>query len=103
MKIITHFEREIAEVKLGQTGELVLSGLSDQRVAFAVQQITPVATAMEGRNFFRVEAHMLDHSDRVRPGMEGVGKIAIDERNLLWIWTHSLFDWLRAWAWKWLP
>ena len=96
-------EREIAEVKLGQTGELVLSGLSDQRVAFAVQQITPVATAMEGRNFFRVEAHMLDHSDRVRPGMEGVGKIAIDERNLLWIWTHSLFDWLRAWAWKWLP
>jgi multidrug resistance efflux pump len=96
-------ERDIASVDLGQTGELTLSGLPDQRLGFAVQQITPVASQEEGRNFFRVEAHLQTPSVRVRPGMEGVGKITVGERKLIWIWTHSLTDWLRTWVWKQLP
>jgi hypothetical protein len=35
--------------------------------------------------------------------MEGVGKVLIGERKLIWIWTHSMVDWLRLWVWKWLP
>jgi hypothetical protein len=35
--------------------------------------------------------------------MEGVGKIAIDRRLLLWIWTHQAVDWLRLQLWSWLP
>lgn len=96
-------ERDIAILDIGQTGELTLSGLSDQRMDFSVQQITPVSTQQEGRNYFRVEAHLETPSDRVRPGMEGVGKVTIGDRKLIWIWTHSLVDWLRSWAWKELP
>ena len=96
-------ERDIASVNLGQDGELTLSGLSDQSLAFAVQQITPVSTQQDGRNYFRVEARLNTLTDRVRPGMEGVGKIAIGDRKLVWIWTHSFVDWLRSWAWKQLP
>jgi RND family efflux transporter MFP subunit len=96
-------ERDIASVVIGQNGELELSGLPNQRMAFAVQQITPVSTTLEGRNYFRVEAHLANPPDRLRPGMEGVGKISTDERKLIWIWTHSLVDWLRTWAWKVLP
>jgi hypothetical protein len=70
---------------------------------FAVQEITPVSTTQEGRNFFRVEANLESPSARVRPGMEGIGKIVTGERKLIWIWTHSLLDWLRLAAWKWLP
>jgi len=33
--------------------------------------------------------------------MEGVGKIVINQRRLIWIWTHSLTDWLRLAWWKW--
>ena len=51
-------ERDIAYVQLDQKGELTLSGLPDRRLAFTVQQITPVASQEEGRNFFRVEAHL---------------------------------------------
>ena len=40
---------------------------------------------------------------RLRPGMEGVGKIDIDERKLVWIWTHSFTDWVRLWLWSWMP
>ncbi|MFZ1909058.1 MAG: HlyD family efflux transporter periplasmic adaptor subunit, partial [Burkholderiales bacterium] len=96
-------ERDIDDVKVGQQGELALSGMPSHPVHFAVKQITPVSTAQDGRNFFRVEAQLDHPSTRLRPGMEGVGKIAIGDRKLIWIWTHGLFDWLRLWAWKWLP
>lgn len=96
-------ERDIASIHVGQTGELTLSGLSDQGLDFSVQQITPVSSQQEGRNFFRVEAHLETPSEHIRPGMEGIGKIAIGDRKLIWIWTHSFVDWLRSWAWKQLP
>jgi multidrug resistance efflux pump/GAF domain-containing protein len=96
-------ERDIAFVQLDQTGELTLSGLPDRRLAFSVQQITPVASQEEGRNYFRVEAHLQAPSVRVRPGMEGVGKITVGPQRLIWIWTHSLVDWARTWIWKQMP
>ena len=96
-------ERDIARINIGQSGELTLSGLPDQRLDFSVRSITPVASQEEGRNFFRVEAHLQTSSDRIRPGMEGIGKITIGERKLIWIWTHSLTDWIRTWMWKQMP
>ena len=96
-------ERDIAYVQLDQAGELTLSGLPDRRLAFSVQQITPVASQEEGRNYFRVEAHLQTPSVRVRPGMEGVGKITVGPQRLIWIWTHSLVDWARTWIWKQMP
>jgi hypothetical protein len=35
--------------------------------------------------------------------MEGIGKVSVDRRSLLGIWTRSLTDWIRITAWKWLP
>jgi RND family efflux transporter MFP subunit len=95
-------ERDIAHIRVGQQGVLALSGMPDQPASFAVKQITPVSSVEDGRNFFRVEAQLDNPSVRMRPGMEGVGKIAAGDRKLIWIWTHSLVDWLRLWSWKWL-
>ena len=66
-------------------------------------KMTPVAVSEEGRNYFLVEARLDSVSERLRPGMEGFGKIEIDERKLVWIWTHGLIDWARLWLWSWLP
>jgi multidrug resistance efflux pump len=96
-------ERDISNIAVGQPGELTLSGMLSDRLAFHVEQITPISTPQEGRNFFRVEARLQSSAQRVRPGMEGVGKIEVGERKLIWIWTHSLVDWLRLSIWKWLP
>ena len=96
-------ERDIAQVHVGQPGELALSGMPDRRLRFAVKQITPVSTSEEGHNYFRVEAQLDDASARLRPGMEGVGKIAVGRRKLAWIWGHPLLDWLRLAAWRWVP
>ena len=96
-------ERDIAHVALGQGGELTVSSIPGERFAFKVTKITPVNTAKEGRNFFRVEGQLEGAAGRLRPGMEGIGKIYIDDRHLFWIWTHSLTDWVRLWLWSWLP
>ncbi len=97
-------ERDIADVGVGQRGELVLPSVPGDAFSIAVDKITPVSTAKEGRNYFRVEAHLMEKiSERLRPGMEGVGKITIDRRKLIWIWTHELIDWLRLKLWSWWP
>jgi RND family efflux transporter MFP subunit len=97
-------EQDIADVKVGQPGELVLTPMPGQRYAFKVVKITPVSTAADGRNLFRVEADLDPAADaRLRPGMEGVAKIDIGERRLAWVWTRRLVDWVTLKAWSWLP
>lgn len=96
-------ERDIGKVKEGQRGDLVLSGMVDKPLEFTIEQITPVSTAEEGRNFFRVEAKIKENSDLLRPGMEGIGKIGIDRQKLIWIWSHRLLDWLRLTFWSLWP
>ena len=96
-------ERDIAEVAPGQKGRLVLASIAGQSWAFSVVNVTSVTTAREGRNYFRVEGMLEEPSPRLRPGMEGVGKIEVGERRLIWIWTRRLVTWLRLTAWTYLP
>jgi hypothetical protein len=96
-------ERDIAQVKETQRGELVLPSLPGKHFPLTVSQITPVSTQKEGRNYFRVEARLDEHSVRLRPGMEGVGKITIDRRRLIWIWTHEMIEWISLKVWTWWP
>jgi multidrug resistance efflux pump len=96
-------ERDVGDISVGQRGNLLMSAFPHDPVPFQVEKITPVSTAKEGRNYFRVEAK-LDYNDaRLRPGMEGIGKIEVDSRHYVWIWTHQAFDSLRLMLWKWLP
>ena len=96
-------DRDIGRLVLGQPGELVLSSLPDRVLPFTVSAITPVATQVDGRNVFRIEALINGETSRLRPGMEGIGKVVVGKRSLLWIWTHKFFDWLRLSAWNWMP
>jgi len=97
-------ERDIGELAAGQTGQLALSGMPDETIPIRVDKITPVSTAEDGGNFFRVEATLAgDASAKLRPGMEGVGKIDIGERKLIWVWTHKITHWMRMFFWSWWP
>ncbi|WP_137180350.1 HlyD family efflux transporter periplasmic adaptor subunit [Roseomonas sp. AR75] len=96
-------ERDMRYVAQGQGGELVLTGLSGQSFPVAVSKVTPVANAQDGRNVFRVEATVTDPAARLRPGLEGVAKLSVEDRSLVWIWTRSLVDWVRMSLWAWLP
>ncbi len=96
-------ERDIRELNVEQSGEMVLAGRSDTVIPFQVTHITPVSESKEGRTYFRIEAALSEHMGFLQPGMKGVGKIMIGDRKLIWVWTRPLLDWLRLNLWTWWP
>jgi hypothetical protein len=96
-------ESQIADVKLGQHGELVVAALPEQVFPFTIERITPVAAVRDGSTYFAVDGRLDASSERLRPGMEGVGKIDIGKHRLIWIWSRSMLHWARLTAWKWVP
>lgn len=95
-------EREIGDLQPGQIGELALNSMPDETLPIELEKITPISSAEEGRNYFRVEARLLGAvSDKLRPGMEGIGKIHVERRKLIWIWTYKIVHWIRMFIWSW--
>jgi RND family efflux transporter MFP subunit len=96
-------ERDINAIVVGQESDLILPSMPGEKFPFVVEKITPVSIAKEGRNYFRIEGRLAQPSPHLRPGMEGVGKINVDRRRLIWVWTHEAIDWLRLQLWRWAP
>jgi len=96
-------ERDITRVAVGQKGRLALASMPQEEITLLIEKITPVSVVDQGRNFFRVEAVASGAIEKLRPGMEGVGKIEVERRKLIWIWTHKLTHWVRMWIWSWWP
>jgi len=92
-------EHDVADIDVGKPGELVMAALPRTPFSLSVHRVVPMAVSGEGRNFFRVDANLDQPSDLLRPGMKGVAKVQIEQRKLLWIWTHDLVERLRLWAW----
>lgn len=98
-------EHDIRDVEEGQVGRMVLSAVPDRSLPITIVRTTPVSEAADGHNFFLVEGRLdnVDHVERLRPGMEGVAKIQVDRRSLIWIWTQDIVDWFRLTLWRWWP
>lgn len=96
-------ERHILMVEPGQKGVMSLAAIAGQEIPLTVEKVTPVSTPEEGRNYFRVEAALDTAATPLRPGMEGVGKIAIREAPLAEVWTWQVVQWLRIQIWTWKP
>ena len=95
-------ERDMRFVELGQTGAVTLAGRPGRPIPFTITKITPVTSSEAGVNTFKVEARLDDIAVPLRPGLEGVAKIDTNSRSILWIWTHSSWDWLRLTLWKYI-
>lgn len=96
-------ETEVGAITAGQRGEVALAGLSDGALPLVVERVSGAADSDGGVNAFRVEARLQSDSVHLLPGLRGVAKISIDERRLIWIWTHALVEKTRLWLWRWLP
>jgi multidrug efflux pump subunit AcrA (membrane-fusion protein) len=93
-------EHDVAGLEAGKTGQLIIAALPEHRFPVSVIQVIPVAVAEDARNYFRVEASLDEPDSLLRPGMQGIAKIDIGERKMLWIWTHRLLDQLYLWFWS---
>ncbi len=96
-------EKSIERIASGQQGEFVVNAMPDQTFAFVVTSVTPVSALKDGQAYFRVEGRLKSSSEKLRPGMQGIGKITIGRKSLIWIWTHEITDVMRLWLWSVIP
>ncbi|MFM2112241.1 MAG: hypothetical protein RLZZ271_901 [Pseudomonadota bacterium] len=95
-------EGDIAWIRPGHKGVAMLAALAGEEIPFTVTLVTSVAQVSEGKNRFRIEAKPDAQIPSLRPGMEGVGKVSIEDARLVWIWTRKMSDWLRLQVWAYL-
>ncbi len=93
-------DRDIAAVESGQRGEVVLGALTEHKLPFVVERVTPVASARDGRNFFEVFAKLDTTHDLLQPGLRGVARIHSGERPIGWIASRRLLNWWRLTVWS---
>lgn len=93
-------EFDVALLETGQTGSLRLAGLPHEPVEVAISRIVPIADAVNGGNQFRVEGELVEASNQLRPGMQGVAKLVVGQGSLLRVWSRELVQRLQLWAWS---
>ena len=94
-------ENRIADLKLGQQGTLYLSALPETPFAFNLSKVTPLIETKDGASYFIAEGELQTKHQQLQPGMEGIGKVLIDERKRVSIWSREAQAWLRLKAWSW--
>ncbi|RKF13561.1 HlyD family efflux transporter periplasmic adaptor subunit [Roseovarius spongiae] len=96
-------EYDLGLVAPGQEGRAVLAGLPDTPVPFRVESIAAVSDPGEGENRFRVDATVSAPPPGLRPGLEGIAKIAAGETTLAHAWLRGTLVRARLLLWRWLP
>lgn len=97
-------EDRIADVQVGQEGELATASDPGKRVKFVVERVNPITEVVEQHNVIKVRVRLLEMDEqsksRIKPGLEGVAKITIPgKRSYAWLWTHRMINWLRMKLW----
>ncbi len=94
-------EQDIHELARGASGEIVFVSKPQVKFPIEVVSIDPVAQVKkEEGNVFSVRCRFSEGmADWWRPGMSGVAKISVEERNILWILTHRTIDFIRIRLW----
>lgn len=94
-------ESDVADLKPGQNGHLILAALPARTLPIRLERITPLATTENGHHYFTVYATLQGSMPALRPGMQGVVKIDVDRRSLLISRVARSFNWLRFKLWSW--
>ena len=80
-------------------GNLTATSYPNQRIAFIVERVHPMAEEENGRNVFKVRAGLDTTASWMRPGMEGIARVTVEKRHYAWIWSRRTVNWLRLKLW----
>ncbi len=93
-------EVDIHEVQLGTNAEVAFVSQPDQKFPVRITRIHPSSTINQDSNNFIIEAEFTENLENWwRPGMSGVAKIDVGDRNIFWILTHRTVDFFRMYFW----
>ena len=96
-------EKQVVDVQQNFRGVLNLKALPGTDINFTVDKVSPVFEENTDGIAYRVEATLNENHTILRPGMQGIAKIEIEQRSYAWIYLHKLYDAMRLWFWSWLP
>ncbi|MEM8757393.1 MAG: HlyD family efflux transporter periplasmic adaptor subunit [Planctomycetota bacterium] len=80
-------------------GTVATRAYPDRRYPVVIERVVPMAQAEGGQNAFEVHATLDDAAAWMRPGMQGLAKLEVGDRSLLWIGSRRIVDTLRLWLW----
>lgn len=98
-------EADIAALNKGQLARLRLAAMPDQTIGLLLSRVTPIAKSTPNGLRYEIEAIPTGAgagARGLRPGLQGVARIEMPARPLLWRATDRLWQWLRMQAWTWL-
>lgn len=98
--IVNVDERDISDIKIGQTGKLLLPAYPGKQFPVKVIRITPVAATADGQNTFEVETSIDADSTGLSPGLKGVAKITVNHRPLGWKWISHTWNAVHYFIWS---
>jgi Barrel-sandwich domain of CusB or HlyD membrane-fusion/GAF domain len=93
-------EQDVAVLRDGQSAQVLFGAFAQDAMAARVTRIAPVATTLDGRNVFEVDARIQGSTDALRPGLRGVMRIDIEPSTLGRIWWHRASLWLQRTLWR---
>ncbi|MDD5029692.1 MAG: efflux RND transporter periplasmic adaptor subunit [Rhodoferax sp.] len=94
-------ERDMRHLAPQASGEVALLSHPDVNIAMRISSVIPVAQVKgQDGNQFMVKAELLQAPQAWwRPGMTGLARIDVGDKNIAWILTHRLVERLRLMLW----
>ncbi|MFW6161740.1 MAG: efflux RND transporter periplasmic adaptor subunit [Planctomycetota bacterium] len=86
---------DVAHVTPGQEGSFATKARPDIKLPFTVAKVRPMAESRDGSNVFVVEATVANTEGWLRPGMEAAASITGPRRNIAYVFTRKLTNWIR--------
>jgi len=90
---------DIAYVEEGQKGVFTTKARPNLSMPFEVDKVRPTPETRNGASVYIAEATVANPEGWLRPGMEGAAKIHVGRRNITWVYTRKLVNWLRLHLW----
>ncbi|MFK7855128.1 MAG: efflux RND transporter periplasmic adaptor subunit [Granulosicoccus sp.] len=93
-------ERDVGLVKTGQDVRVRMAALPNETWHASVDSVLPVAVGSPDANVFHVPALLVERSNRLRAGMEGVAKLYAGKRAFMWVYTRTLREQIKLMFWR---
>ena len=98
-------ESDVATLNKGQLAQLRLAAMPDQTIGLVLSRVTPVAKSTPSGLKYEIEALPSGAgagARGLRPGLQGVVRIDMPPRPILWRLADRCWQWLRMMSWTWL-
>ena len=100
-RLILEFdEHAVSDVETGLSGRLRFPAQPDNSYSTTIKSVVPIAVSRDFRTVFQVEALLNDPATGLRPGMQGIAKVTVGRKPLIWVLSQRLLNRIRVAVWS---